>query len=228
MVERATADNHAPASGVDQAKTMDSVYRRQRYIYDLTRRYYLFGRNDMIAALDAKPGMRILEIGCGTARNLIQTARRYPETHVDGFDISSEMLKTAAAAVARSGLDNRIRLAEGDATTFDCRDLFGVEAFDRIFVSYSLSMIPDWQRVISRAAHQLAAGGTLHIVDFGDMNGLPAIARRGLTTWLAHFHVTPRCDLIADARAIASVGGLAIASHHGRFGYAVHVTLRRP
>ena len=33
------------------AALMDRVYRRQRYIYDLTRKYYLFGRDRMIREL---------------------------------------------------------------------------------------------------------------------------------------------------------------------------------
>ena len=57
------ADNHAAL--------MDRVYRRQRHIYDFTRKYYLFGRDRLIDAMQPKPGARILEVGCGTARNLI-------------------------------------------------------------------------------------------------------------------------------------------------------------
>ena len=35
---------------------MDRMYRHQRYIYDLTRRYYLFGRDQLIAELKPPPG----------------------------------------------------------------------------------------------------------------------------------------------------------------------------
>ena len=57
------------------AALMDRVYRRQRYIYDLTRRYYLFGRDKLIRELALKPGEAVVEVGCGTARNLIRIAR---------------------------------------------------------------------------------------------------------------------------------------------------------
>ena len=57
---------------------MDRVYRYQRYIYDFTRKYYLFGRDRLIRELALKPGERVVEIGCGTARNLIRMARPTP------------------------------------------------------------------------------------------------------------------------------------------------------
>ena len=36
----------------NHAALMDSVYRRQRHIYDLTRKYFLFGRDTLIEGLD--------------------------------------------------------------------------------------------------------------------------------------------------------------------------------
>ncbi|MES1179707.1 MAG: SAM-dependent methyltransferase, partial [Hyphomicrobium sp.] len=42
------------------ASAMDGMYRHQRYIYDLTRRYYLIGRDQMIADLSPPPGGTVL------------------------------------------------------------------------------------------------------------------------------------------------------------------------
>ena len=50
---------------------MDRLYRHQRHIYDLTRKYYLLGRDELIAELDPPPHGTVLEIGCGTGRNLL-------------------------------------------------------------------------------------------------------------------------------------------------------------
>ena len=49
---------------------LDRNYRYQRRVYDLTRRYYLLGRNRLIADLAPPDRGCVLEIGCGTARNL--------------------------------------------------------------------------------------------------------------------------------------------------------------
>src|SRR5208282_1423256 len=100
---------------VSAAEKMDAIYRRQRFIYDATRRYYLFGRDRLIGSLKPPPGGLVLEVGCGTARNLIRAAKKYPDTRFYGLDVSEAMLKSARAAVARQGLRARIALGCGDA-----------------------------------------------------------------------------------------------------------------
>lgn len=181
-----------PAS---HAELMDGVYRWQRHIYDLTRKYYLLGRDRLIAGLDVPPGGTVLELGCGTGRNIILAARAYPDARFFGLDISAEMLETASKAIDREGLSDRVMLARGDATDFDARALFGKGRFDRVFVSYSLSMIPGWEKTVSAALAALAPTGSLHIVDFGQQEGLPGWFRALLRGWLKKFHVTPRESL---------------------------------
>lgn len=204
------------------ASAMDGMYRHQRYIYDLTRRYYLFGRDTMIAELDPPAGGTILEVGCGTARNLLHAARRYPRARFYGLDVSEEMLKTARAAIERGPFRDRIEIAQADATTFSATDLFGIADIDRIFISYALSMIPPWQAVIDRAVSQLAPTGELHIVDFGTMATMPEVARRGMRAWLTRFSVTPRLDLESVVREAARRHGRSADFRQSRFDYAAH------
>ena len=81
----------------EHAALMDDVYRYQRYIYDFTRKYYLFGRDRLIKELSPKPDARIVEVGCGTARNLIKMSQRYPGRRFFGLDASEAMLETAGS-----------------------------------------------------------------------------------------------------------------------------------
>ena len=181
---------------------MDAIYARQRHFYDLTRKYYLLGRDRLIAELDLPPGGNVIEIGCGTARNLIAVARAWPKARCFGIDLSAAMLVTARANVARAGLSDRIVLAEGDATGFDPQVLFGEAAFDRVILSYTLSMIPDWRAALAQAA--TVARGRVDCVDFGQQERLPALFRRGLFAWLGKFDVTPRADLAAALDEVAA------------------------
>lgn len=178
------------------AALMDEVYRHQRYIYDFTRKYYLFGRDTLIRELNLKGGERLIEIGCGTARNLIAIARRYPGAKLYGLDASQEMLKTAEQSIARAGLSNRIKLVHAYAEDLS-PSLFGEsEPFDHAVFSYSLSMIPDWRQALRAGAHALAAHGRIHVVDFGDLTGLGPVFKALLRFWLHRFHVEPRVEIL--------------------------------
>jgi S-adenosylmethionine-diacylgycerolhomoserine-N-methlytransferase len=215
-------------TSVSSTELMNRTYRHQRHIYDLTRKYFLLGRDRLIDDLAPRDGDAVLEIGCGTGRNLAVAATRYPAAHLYGIDVSTEMLTSATATIARAGLAAQVRLAHADATSFDPQPLFGINRFDRVFVSYSLSMIPRWEAVIDHALTVLGPGGELHIVDFGGQGRLPGAFRKLLRRWLAVFHVTPRDDLegVVQARAHARNARLIFARPYR--DYAQYAVLRLP
>lgn len=214
----------APAAGpADHAALMDRIYRGQRHIYDATRKYYLFGRDRLIGELACKPGDAVIEVACGTGRNLVCTAKRWPGAVLHGFDISREMLRSAEEA-----LGARAVLAVGDACHVDAGALFGRERFERVMLSYCLSMIPDWHAALDQAARLVAPGGSLHVVDFGDLDGLPDPFAAGLRAWLAKFHVAPRADLAEVAADVAARHGLALTHRQGPMRYYQIATLTAP
>lgn len=206
---------------------MDGVYRWQRHIYDLTRKYYLLGRDGLIADLDVPAGGAVLEIGCGTGRNLIAVGKAWPQARLCGVDISEAMLDTARASVAKAGMGDRVMLAQGDACGFDAQALFGRATFERVFISYALSMIPEWEMALAQAARCVAPGGKLEIVDFGQQEALPALWKRALFGWLGKFHVSPRRELApAIERLAQDMGGFPHSRTLYR-GYAVRGGLIR-
>ncbi|MDP3694436.1 class I SAM-dependent methyltransferase [Bradyrhizobium sp.] len=213
---------------VEATRRMNRMYRRQRHIYDGTRRYYLFGRDRMIANLGANAGADVLEIGCGTGRNLVLAARLHPDVRFFGIDISTEMLTSAISVISRRGLTKRIRVAHGDGTSFNPQALFGIAQFDHVMVSYSLSMIPDWRRVLQAAASGLKPGGRLHIVDFGNQERLPGFARTLLKGWLALFDVTPRDELERELLAMVKRTNADLKFDRPFRGYAQYAVLTLP
>jgi S-adenosylmethionine-diacylgycerolhomoserine-N-methlytransferase len=217
----------AALPSADAATLMDRMYRHQRHIYDLTRKFYLLGRDRLIGALDLSDG-QALEIGCGTGRNLIVAARRYPRSRFYGLDISNAMLATARGEILAKGLSERITVAQADATAFDANALFGVARFDRVFVSYALSMIPPWREVLPRALEALKPGGELHIVDFGDCAELPAGFRAILRAWLAAFDVHPREALEAELQAFAASHGFTaeFLALYKRYAFLARLTAK--
>lgn len=189
------------------AALMDRNYRFQRHIYDATRKYYLLGRDPLISGLGVPVGGTVLELGCGTGRNLSLVGERYPDARLFGLDISAAMLEKAANTFRKEGISKRVKLAQGDATSFDGCELFGIETFDRIFISYALSMIPGWEGAVSAALRALKPGGSLHIVEFGQQEQLPRWFRQGLQSWLRKYHVTPRVNLERELQRQAGEAG---------------------
>jgi S-adenosylmethionine-diacylgycerolhomoserine-N-methlytransferase len=207
---------------------MNRAYRRQQHIYDLTRKYFLIGRDRLIERLGPAPSDRVLEIGCGTGRNLIVAARKYPHARFYGIDVSTEMLTTAIRAIDRAGLSSRVRVAHGDAGAFDPAMLFGIARFERVFFSYSLSMIVRWDDALNRTIALLPPGGELHTVDFGTLERLPPLLRTPLRSWLSLFHVTPveRLELWLTLRA-GYLGAKVSAAHLHR-SYTQYLRLAMP
>ena len=216
-------------SAVDHshAELMDGVYRYQRHVYDLTRKYYLLGRDRLIDGLDVRPGGTALELGCGTGRNLVKAAQAFQQAQLCGLDISAEMLETASVAIGRSDLTARVRLAQGDASNFDAATLFGRQGFDRVFISYALSMIPEWRCTVASALDAVDDGGSLHIVDFGGQERLPSWFKVALRAWLAKFHVSPRDSLREVLESESLRVGASLRFETLYRGYAAHAVITK-
>jgi len=197
-----SSSNNRRQPGADQAAAMDRMYRLTRHVYDVTRRYYLLGRDRLLQRVVTSRDTATLEVGCGTARNLIKLAQRPEHGRLYGLDASHEMLETAARSIDRAlpaaSPDGRgpIVLRQGLAEQLDPQRMFGRdEPFDTIFFSYCLSMIPTWPGAMDAAMASLRPGGTLLIVDFWDQKDLPRVFAAGLKKWLAMFRVHYRPEV---------------------------------
>ncbi len=219
--------NRVAHSTVTAAAHMDAIYRYQRYIYDASRKYYLLGRDRLLDELEVPEGGTVLEVACGTGRNLIKAARRYPDAKLYGFDISQEMLASARASIMRAGYADRVSVAKADASNFSGEQLFNIPTFDRVVVSYALSMIPPWRRALEQAMMSVAHGGAIYIVDFGAQGELPTWFKAGLRAWLANFSVEPRDDFDDELKRVASRHGLAVHSECLYRGYATYAVVTK-
>jgi S-adenosylmethionine-diacylgycerolhomoserine-N-methlytransferase len=205
---------------------MDRMYRYQRYFYDTTRKFYLFGRDKMIERMHVQPGEKVLEVGCGTGRNLAILAKKYPQTRFYGLDASSEMLKTAQAKVDAKNVSNvSLKLALADDFTY--HETFGLdEPFDTICFSYSITMIPTWRESIANALENLKPGHNIYIVDFYDQKDLPQWFQKVLKIWLKQFHVHFWNDLMPHLESLEKQGliKLKISEVFRRYSFIAELT----
>jgi len=181
------------------AVAMDRRYRFSRHVYDVTRRFSLLGRDKLLDKVVTGPTTATLEVGCGTARNLVKLASRQEPGRLYGLDASHEMLATAERSVRRAagrpGAEG-IALRQGLAEDLDARRMFGcANRFDTIFFSYCLSMVPAWSDALRAALVNLRPGGVILIVDFWDQKDLPPVIAAGMRRCLTRWHAGYRPEV---------------------------------
>ena len=158
-------------------------------------------------------------------------ARLYPEARFFGIDVSTEMLTSAISAISRRGMTQRIRVAHGDGNRVRSQALFGLAHLRSRDDLLQPLDDPGLARRAAGGASRLAPGGRLHVVDFGNQERLPGIARALLLRWLAMFDVTPRDDLDragGDGRRAASADLKFERPFRGYAQYAVLTLPREP
>ena len=166
---------------------MNNVYRYTRHVYDISRKYFLFGRDTLISEVASKSGQKICEIGCGTGRNLIKLAQLNSSNQLFGIDASDLMLEIARGKIKRHKLERLVSTSNGLAEVFHFNT-----SFDVIMFPYSLSMISDQEGAIRNAFKFLNPGGVILILDFGELEGFPLIVGQLFKKFLKRFSVSPR------------------------------------
>jgi ubiquinone/menaquinone biosynthesis C-methylase UbiE len=83
-------------------------------------------RTSVIAALDLRAGMRILELGAGPGRLAIQIKRAQPDVTIDAVDIDERMITRAQRNAAAAGV--AIEFKHADMTS-----LASFGSYDRVY-----------------------------------------------------------------------------------------------
>jgi S-adenosylmethionine-diacylgycerolhomoserine-N-methlytransferase len=179
---------------------LDRYYGRTHRVYDLSRKYFLFGRDGVLRRLLAGEWTTLVEIGPGTGRNLARLHRQRPLAVLGGVEASDVMRAHASRRCPWARID------AGFAEDADIGAVLGRPP-ERILMSYCLSMFTDPDRALANARQHLAPGGELWVIDFSDRVRLP-----GLRGFLSAFHVAPVPD---------SLLGFSTEIRRGPLGYFV-------
>lgn len=167
------------------------------------REAYRPGRDRMLDQIAHRPAGAVLEMGCGTARNLRVLGETASRHTLYGLEPSLSKLATARDKLDRAGCTERVTLVQGElAQKLRPKDQFGADGpFDVIFFSYVLSMIPAWDEALAAALSHLAPNGRLYIVDLWDPADLPSVVGATLRGWLGLLDVEPRPALLRTLEA---------------------------
>jgi S-adenosylmethionine-diacylgycerolhomoserine-N-methlytransferase len=184
-----------------QAERMQAFYGPQAEHYDTFRERLLAGRRELVGMMVLPKGARVVELGGGTGQTLGFFGDRLTRMEsVELVDLCPALLEQARRRAA--ALPN-VRVVEADATTYR-----PAGPVDCVYLSYALTMMPDWRAVIDNATAMLRPGGILGVVDFyvGAARPAPGDARHGVFTrhfwprWFAHDGVHPTPEHLAALR----------------------------
>jgi trans-aconitate 2-methyltransferase len=107
---------------------------------------------DLLALVEVRPGMRVIDLGCGTGEATRLAHDRLAARETIGLDSSAAMLGKAAP-LAGGGLSFRL----GDLATF------AEGGFDLVLSNAAIHWVPDHAGLLARLAGCLAPGGQLAI-----------------------------------------------------------------
>lgn len=161
---------------------LNRYYGVSKGIYDLTRRYFLLGREAALAHLKKERWESLVEIGPGTGRNLKKLHELRPSARLGGVEASDEMLDHARSQVPYA------TLVHGFAEDADIEGVLGLKP-DRILFAYCLTMVQEPLRALEHCRRQLPPDGEVVVVDFGDLSKWPGPLRSAMRTFLDTFHV---------------------------------------
>jgi S-adenosylmethionine-diacylgycerolhomoserine-N-methlytransferase len=169
-----------PRAG-SHAERLEGFYAPQAERYDAFRSRLLHGRDALIEALEIPAAARVVELGCGTGRNLASIEKVRPVatlTNIQLVDLCPALLAVARQRVL--GMAN-VEVIEADATLWQ-----PAAPAERVYLSYALTMMPDWRAVLANAYAMLAPGGRLGLVDFHLPETGNRLGNRFWRTWFAH------------------------------------------
>lgn len=115
----------------------------------------------IIERSDVRPGMAVLDLGCGPGRLTIPLAQRVgAQGEVVAADIQEKMLDRARDKARAAGLANVqfVRAAAGEGA-------LGRDRFDRAFLVTVLGEIPDRDAAMAEIFAALKPGGTLSVTE---------------------------------------------------------------
>ena len=106
--------------------------------------------------------MHILDLATGTGDLAIKMAKRIPEAHIMGVDLSDNMLAVAAEKIRRCGLDDHIALYQGDAENLELGD----SSVDVVTVAFGVRNFGNIEQGLSEIWRTLRSGGHLVVLEF--------------------------------------------------------------
>ena len=128
-------------------------------------------RRKMISELDSVQPKTILDVATGTADVAINTIKQLKinDLHIEGVDISAEMLNVGRKKIQNEGLSEKIVLTLGDSEQLPYQD----NKFDALTVAFGVRNFENLERGLQEMHRVLRKGGKVVVLEFSKPTGFP-------------------------------------------------------
>lgn len=157
------------ASGDSKRAQIQQAFDQIAHRYDPLNRILSFGidifwRRQALRRLRAEAPLRLLDVATGTADFAIMAARRFPQSHVTGIDLSEGMLQIGRTKVATAKLATRITLQAGDCLALDFPDA----VFDAAMAAFGVRNFENLAAGLSEIRRVVRPGGRVVILELSE------------------------------------------------------------
>ncbi|MGK7897913.1 MAG: class I SAM-dependent methyltransferase [Xenococcus sp. (in: cyanobacteria)] len=165
--------------GEDKRQYIRTLFDNIATKYDFIRTIVFLGQTSSwyrqaLRDLELQPGMKILDVGCGTGESTRFLTNSYPDIEVEGLDLSPGMLD-----VARK-LDSVSHYFEGDVCKIERPDA----TYDLVITAFTFRNFPDKQTSLQEMIRVLRPGGRLLILDHFQPQH-PILWKNTYTFWMS-------------------------------------------
>lgn len=115
-----------------------------------------------IGAMGLKPGMRVVDAGCGVCGPALYFAKK-AGVEVHAVTISKEQFEVAQKKIAEAGMEGKVTVYHGDY--HQLKDVIGKYGFDVVYFLESFGHSPYHHKAIDSAWKVLKNGGLLYVKD---------------------------------------------------------------
>jgi trans-aconitate methyltransferase len=141
--------------------SMEEAAKWDAELYDEKHSFVWKMAAGLLELLDAKPGERVLDVGCGTGHLTAKIAAN--GARVTGIDRSAEMIQQARTAYPALRFE-----------VMDAREIAFAEKFDAVFSNATLHWITDPERAVKGIAGVLRPGGRF-VAEFGGKGNIAGL-----------------------------------------------------
>ncbi|MBU8540069.1 class I SAM-dependent methyltransferase [Falsiroseomonas tokyonensis] len=165
---------------------------------------------ELLDLAEIRPGMRVLDAGCGFGGTIATLEERVERLDLVGLNIDPRQLQRAARLAAPRP-DSRIGFVAADACTLPFADA----SFDRVLAVECIFHFPSRRAFLAEVRRVLRPGGVLVLSDFVPSPFFAPFGRLPKLKALQRINVLGECDTSCTAsgyRRLAALAGLRVAT----------------